>query len=362
VIVTVPTAPPSAAPNVAPVAPASPAPPVDLPSQPACVLRGSFATAAEGIPLRLREGGPPFATARFERGEARFIEIPVPTRASKYVAVVDAEVRAAAASVGGPSLHLTALAQAPEVPVYAQRALRMGLGMVVPKPDAPLAMQSFTPYSIVVGLPNVGLRIAGRGPGAKDMHTETVCTAVGLVPREPPIEPSSGLQKARVVSRASPAHPPPLVLTAFAAEPGAEVGDLEVTPPTDVPIDVLETRGSRASVRIDMGNGWVLGWLDRHDLSIPFTVSGADGPLPVRPGTPLRPAPAGVQRCDHPVPVEARVGGDARTVGTAPPGTPIVVLSTDGPSARIELPAADLQLAPDAEMRTAAASLAGCTK
>ena len=355
--------PPPSPPAVVPpaiVTPAPPAPPIDPQLSPTCVLRGHFPVGAEPIALRLTAEGPPFAMVRLDGGEVRFTRIPRGTLPDLGFALVDADVRAAAAAPGAPAAHLVAVALPRDVPVYAQQLFRMGEGMVVPKPGAPLVVSDVAPQSMVATLPNQGLHVVIVHGG--DIRREVLCTMVGLEPLSPPVDARWGLRNARVVSRARLAHAPPLVLALEAAPAPDQTVRLEVTPPTEGPVEVLETKGTRVSVRVDVGNAWAFGWTDRSDLSFPFAVSGADWPVAARPREPLRPLPAGALRCDHPVTLEARVGGETRTVGTASAGAPIVVVSTDGPSSRIELPTADLVLAPGAELRAAAASLAGCAK
>ena len=324
--------PPAAVPRAI-VTPAPPAPPVDAPSSPTCVLRGHLPVGAEPIALRLTAEGPPFARVRLDAGEVRFVRIARGTLPDLGFALVDADVSTSAAA---PVAHLVAVALPRDVPVYAQQSFRMGEGMVVPKPGAPLVVSDVAPQSMVASLPNPGLHVAAVHGG--DIRREVQCAMVGLEPLSPPVDVRWGQSNARVVSRARLAHAPPLVLAFEAAPAPDELVRLEVTPPTEGPVEVLETKGARASVRVDMGNAWAFGWTDRRDLSFPFAVSGADWPVAAQPREPSRPLPAGALRCAHPVRLEARVGGETRTVGTASAGAPIVVVSTDGTSSRIRAP------------------------
>jgi hypothetical protein len=235
------------------------------------------------------------------------------------------------------------------------------MGFVIPMPTSPLVVSSVAPQTMVVTLPALGMRLVTEHSG--DIRREVTCDAVGLAPRAPgEIASWSHDSSVRAKDTAMAAHGPPLVLALDASPKSDESVRLEVTPPFDRAIDVLETTGTRARVRFEMGNAWAIGWLDRKEISSPFHYSGADFPQPMQPPEPRRVVPPGALRCDHAVSLEARVGGEARGIGTLAPRAPILVLSMDETGARVELPAADLVMAPEAELRVATKALDGCSK
>ena len=341
--------------------------PLDLPAHPTCVLHGDPIEEPRPLPLRLHPGGPPFAFARPARGDVHFFSMteercrtPIQCRAYGGNAIAEVDVRASSGVRASPTPHLRALVASEDVDVYSQRPLFMASGVVSPKAETPLSVEFVSQSTLVFRLDDPAVHLAAdMGPGSPEITREGGCGDVALSPHRPPFVPLAARVGARVLARAGLAGQGPLRLTVDQApREGSAVYELVVPP--DRSLALLEARGRRALVRCELTDAWVVGWVDRSALAVPFAPPGVQAPVPPPATLPATtPAPT-VVRCDHDVPLEVRLGDERRAVGTAPAGTPLGIVASEGAYATVVFPSAEVVVAPGAAIRAETASVREC--
>lgn len=338
VVEAVPAVPPPSAVSSADPAPLAPAPPaIETPGQQGCFLSGTAPA-----PIRFRADARPFvslsgASATFD----------LTTAGPGAGAVVRAVVR---------GFTVQGLAAANDLPIGPARAFAIG-GFVVPGPEARLTWKATAPGSITLGYtPDESIEVL---PEARPVGATLPCDAIALEP--------SGFEARGAAPHGAKEHEALLAAgkrALFARTPeGPPVVKLKVGD-SDMVVTVVETRGRRALVRVDLPTSVLFGWLAASDLrpmpkdfvSESFGVGclGLSG---------IGPTPT-VQKkvqCDDMVALVAEVAGERRTVGSVAAGAMIALLPHQGDLVPVALPMG-LTAEEGATVGVLASHVAGCAQ
>lgn len=336
---------PAPAPAAEPAAPERPAdapdpPELPLPDPAACTLTAErWRGAATTTDLRLRRGGPVFATIS---SPAARLHLPAgPAEAGAVLEAEDAGL-ALRGHIDGSAVVLR-----PAQPVL------LG-GFAVPQPDAALAWEQAAPGLVSVRFqPGAGVEVL-EGP----LRAEVRCDAVAL--ERSRFDARAAVSGARLDRRALLRMGRAIPL---AAAPGAApAARLLPADDLDAEVRVIEVNGARSRVIWERNDVLVFGWVASADLRpVPKNLTGQG--YGTGSGSGFGRSVHSIARvvCPADVPVIVEIEGERATVGRVRAGTVIDVMKRGGDHAPIVVQSGRISIPSGASLLAREDHLAACS-